>query len=78
MSENVLDRLKHKILDKSRTSEDNIVTTVYQVMKKFKYTISEMSEMPISTFQILVNEIDRENKEKEKQMKKGKKPMRRR
>lgn len=77
MSNNVLEKLRSRIFG-GGTEEDKFVTTIYVVMKKFKLSFEDIKNMPIPTFQILVEEINKENRIKEREYNKMKKPVRRR
>lgn len=64
-----LSRIKSKVLGSdSASSDDNIVTTMYHVMKEFGYT--ETKNMALPSFLIICEEMKKEVKDQQKAMKK--------
>ena len=55
------------------TIEDKYVTNCYYVMKKFKYSFKEILEMPISLFDILLDEMIKESKREKAEINKANK-----
>ena len=61
-----LDDLKARVFNKGRTEEDEIVHTLYVIMREFGYTLDELKSLPLPTFRILLREMNKENKEMNK------------
>ena len=56
------------------TDEDEqTVQTMYTIMKEFGFTLVELKQMPITTFKYLIHFLNKENKEADKKMNRGKK-----
>lgn len=55
------------------TVEDRYITAAYAIMRKFKYSIETLLEMPSTTFNILLEELEKQNKREIAESKKGRK-----
>ena len=72
-------RLENLLNRKRESSQDNdLCRTLTLFMKEFGYTPEEMGNIPIPTFNIMLDEWNKEQKRQEKEMKKGARKGRRR
>jgi len=55
-----LEELKNRLFGKSE--EDQIIESLYIVMKEFGYTIQELNEMPLPTLKMILHLIEKEYK----------------
>ena len=46
--------------------DDNLIEVFYVIMKTFGYTLEELQELPIPTFNLLLKMIQKENEQKRK------------
>ena len=61
-----LDELRRRVFGKGRTGEDELVHTLYVIMREFHYTLDELKDLPIPTLNLLLIEMNKENKESNK------------
>jgi len=52
-------------------AQQELVTSSFYVMKIFKFDIFQMRKMPVSTFNMLLKEIEKDNKLQETEMNKS-------
>lgn len=60
-----------QIKAKAKSTEENIVETIYIVMRRFNYNLKEVLDLPLPTFLALVKLLEKEIKEEERAYKKS-------
>ena len=58
---------------KTSNNEDNLIYTMFRIMREFGYTIEEFLDIPVTTYNIMVEMINKEDKIRNKPLKGGKK-----
>jgi hypothetical protein len=64
--------LQDRVLRNKRSSDEIIIENMCVIMNEFGYTIQEMKQMPITTFNFLCKYLEKKSKEQEKANKKNK------
>ena len=69
---NPFDKIAARVFG-GQSQEDQALESIYVVMRKFRYTLEDIKELPLPTFYILLELINKENKALKKKLESNKK-----
>lgn len=71
MSKSNINDIRKRIFGGKR-SEDNFISALMGLMREFGLSYKEVLDIPIPTFKIMMNELNKENKKRKRKMRKAK------